>query len=36
MAVDLIQRERSTVERCTKFNLAAWKNDFLAQLLSPI
>jgi hypothetical protein len=31
-----MQRDRSRVSLRSKFNLAAWKDEFLARLLSPI
>jgi hypothetical protein len=36
MALNLMQRDRSRVSLRSKFNLAAWKDEFLARLLSPI
>jgi predicted transposase YbfD/YdcC len=36
MALNLMQRDRSPVSLRSKFNLAAWKTEFLAELLSPI
>ena len=35
MALNLMQRDRSPVSLRSKFNLAAWKNEFLAELFSP-
>lgn len=34
MALNLMQRDRSQVSLRSKFNLAAWKEEFLAELLS--
>lgn len=34
MALNLMQKDRSTVSLRTKFNLAGWKDDFLARLLA--
>jgi predicted transposase YbfD/YdcC len=36
MAFKLMQRDRSRVSLRSKFDLAAWKDEFLAELLSPI
>jgi predicted transposase YbfD/YdcC len=36
MALNLMQQDRSRVSLRSKFNLAAWKDEFLAELLSPI
>ena len=36
MALNLVQRDPSKASLRTKFNRAAWRDDFLAQLLSPI
>jgi predicted transposase YbfD/YdcC len=36
MALNLMQRDRSRVSLRSKFNLAGWKDDFLAELLAPI
>ena len=36
MALNLMQRDPSRVSLRSKFNLAAWKEGFLAELLSPI
>jgi len=36
MALNLMQRDRSPVSLRSKFNLAAWKDEFLVELLSPI
>ena len=36
MAFNLMQRDRSRVSLRNKFNLAAWKGGFLAELLSSI
>ena len=36
MALNLMQRDRSRASLLSKFNLAAWKDEFLAELLSPI
>jgi predicted transposase YbfD/YdcC len=36
MALNPMQRNRSRVSLRSKFNLAAWKDEFLAELLSPI
>ena len=36
MAFNLMQRDRSRVSLRGKFNLAAWKGGFLAELLSSI
>jgi hypothetical protein len=36
MALNLMQRDRSRASLRSKFNLAAWKDEFLAELLSPI
>jgi predicted transposase YbfD/YdcC len=36
MALNLVQRDPSKTSLRTKFNRAAWRDDFLAQLLSPI
>ncbi len=36
MALNLMQRNRSRVSPRSKFSLAAWKDEFLAELLSPI
>jgi hypothetical protein len=36
MALNRTQRNRSRVSLRSKFNLAAWKDEFLAELLSPI
>jgi hypothetical protein len=36
MALNLMQPNRSPVSLRSKFNLAAWKDEFLARLLSPI
>jgi predicted transposase YbfD/YdcC len=35
MALNLMQRERSRVSLRSKFNLAGWKDEFLARLLAP-
>jgi hypothetical protein len=35
MALNLMQRDRSRASLRSKFNLAAWKDEFLAELLSP-
>jgi len=34
MALNLIQRDRSQVSIRSKFNLAGWKDEFLAKLLT--
>jgi predicted transposase YbfD/YdcC len=34
MALNLIQRDHSQVSLRSKFNLAAWKDEFLAKLLA--
>ncbi len=34
MALNLMQRDRSGVSLRSKFNLAAWKDEFLAELLA--
>jgi predicted transposase YbfD/YdcC len=36
MALNLMQRERSQVSLRSKFNLAAWKDEFLAELLAQV
>lgn len=36
MALNLMQRDRLRVSLRSKFNLAAWKDDFLAQLLATL
>lgn len=36
MALNLMQKDRSRVSLRSKFNLAGWKDDFLAKLLAPI
>jgi predicted transposase YbfD/YdcC len=36
IALNLMQRDRSGISLRSKFNLAGWKDDFLAQLLAPI
>jgi hypothetical protein len=36
MVLRLVQRDRSRVSLRSKFYLAAWKDDFLAELLSSI
>jgi len=36
MALNLMQRDRSGMSLRSKFNLAAWKDEFLAELLSQI
>ena len=36
MAINIMQRDRSRMSLRSKFNLAAWKGEFLAGLLSPI
>jgi hypothetical protein len=36
MALNLMQPDRSRVSLCSTFDLAAWKDEFLAELLSPI
>jgi predicted transposase YbfD/YdcC len=36
MALNLMQKDRSSVSLRSKFNLAGWKDEFLAQLLAPI
>jgi predicted transposase YbfD/YdcC len=36
MALNLMQRHRSPVSLRSKFNLAAWKTEFLAEVLSPV
>jgi predicted transposase YbfD/YdcC len=36
MALNLMQQERSSVSLRSKFNLAGWKDEFLAKLLAPL
>ncbi len=36
MALNLMQKDRSSVSLRSKFNLAGWKDDFLAKLLAAI
>ena len=36
MALNLMQKDRSGVSLRSKFNLAGWKDDFLAKLLAPV
>lgn len=36
MALNLMQKDSSRVSLRSKFNLAGWKDEFLAQLLAPI
>ena len=36
MALNLMQRDRSRVSLRSKFNLAGWKEEFLAGLLAPV
>ena len=36
MALNLMQLDRSRVSLRSKFSLAAWKDEFLAELLSRI
>lgn len=36
MALNLMQKDRSRVSLRSKFNLAGWKDEFLANLLAPI
>jgi predicted transposase YbfD/YdcC len=35
MALNLMQKDRSKVSLRSKFNLAGWKDEYLAQLLTP-
>jgi hypothetical protein len=36
MTLNVMRRDRSPVALRSKFNLAAWKDGLLAELLSPI
>ena len=36
MALNLMHKDRSQVSLRSKFNLAGWKEEFLAKLLAPI